>query len=116
MLRADALGAMLKGGGTLYHPVLVQVMVNALGRHPPGTLLELEDGRYARVVAPARSAELWDRPLVRLLDLRTRQLAPEVVDLATGPSGAAGRPRLTGDAPARTGANAVWLVPGPSPC
>jgi HD-GYP domain-containing protein (c-di-GMP phosphodiesterase class II) len=85
VLRADALGAMLRGGGTLYHPVLAQVMVNALGRHPPGTLLELEDGRYARVAAPARSAELWDRPLVRLLDLRTQQLAPEVVDLATGP-------------------------------
>jgi len=85
VLRADALGAMLKGAGTLYHPVLVQVMINALGRHPPGTLLELEDGRFARVAAPARSPELWDKPLVRLLDPRTRQLLPEVVDLARGP-------------------------------
>lgn len=85
VLRADALGAMVKGAGTLYHPVLAQVMVNALGRHPPGTLLELEDGRYARVAAPARAPELWDVPLVRLLDPRTRQLAPEVLDLARGP-------------------------------
>jgi hypothetical protein len=85
VLRADALGAMRKGAGTLYHPVLVQVLVNALGRHPPGTLLELEDGRFARVAAPARSAELWDQPLVRLLDPRTRQLVPEVLDLARGP-------------------------------
>ncbi len=85
VLRADGLGAMLKGAGTLYHPVLVQVMVNALGRHPPGTLLELEDGRYARVAAPARSRELWDRPLVRPLDPRTREQQPEIVDLAKGP-------------------------------
>lgn len=85
VLRADALGAMLKGAGTLYHPVLVQVMVNALGRHPPGTLLELEDGRYARVAAPARSPELWDKPLVRPLDPRTREVQGQVLDLAGGP-------------------------------
>jgi HD-GYP domain-containing protein (c-di-GMP phosphodiesterase class II) len=85
VLRADALGAMVKGAGTLYHPVLVQVLVNALGRYPPGTLLELEDGRFARVAAPARAPELWDKPLVRMLDPRTRQLAPEVLDLARGP-------------------------------
>jgi len=85
ILRADALGAMLKGGGTLYHPSLAQAMVNALGRHPPGTLLELEDGRYARSTAPARSPELWDKPIVRLLDPRTGQLRVEMLDLAEGP-------------------------------
>jgi hypothetical protein len=85
VLRADALGAMRKASGTLYHPVLVQVMVNALGRHPPGTLLELEDGSYVRVCAPARSPELWDRPLARPLDPRTRELRPQVLDLARGP-------------------------------
>jgi HD-GYP domain-containing protein (c-di-GMP phosphodiesterase class II) len=85
VLRADALGAMAKAGGTLYHPVLAQVMVNALGRHPPGTLLELEDGTFARVAAPARSPELWDKPLVRPIDPRTRQLRAEIVDLAKGP-------------------------------
>jgi hypothetical protein len=85
VLRADALGAMVKAGGTLYHPVLVQVMINALGRHPPGTLLELEDGRFVRVAAPARSPELWDRPQVRALDPRTRQPGPEILDLAQGP-------------------------------
>lgn len=85
VLRADGLGAMVKAAGTLYHPVLVQVMVNALGRHPPGTLLELEDGRYVRVAAPARSPELWDRPLVRPVDVRTHELSAEIVDLARGP-------------------------------
>jgi hypothetical protein len=85
VLRADALGAMAKAGGTLYHPVIVQVAINALGRHPPGTLVELDDGRLARVAAPARSQELWERPLVRPIDPRTRQLLPDVVDLAKGP-------------------------------
>lgn len=76
-LRADVLGAMLRAG-TLYHPALVQLLVNALGRHPPGTLVELEDGRRARVAAPARAPELWERPLVALLDAagaRTGELA-----------------------------------------
>lgn len=86
VLRADGLGAMRKGSGTLYDPVLVQVMINVLGRHPPGTLLELEDGRYARVCAPARSPELWDKPLARLLDPRTRELGPHLLDLAKGPA------------------------------
>jgi hypothetical protein len=82
--RADALGAMLKAGGKLYHPVLAQLLVNALGRHPPGTLLELEGGQLGRVTAPARGADLWDRPLVRLLDPRTHALSGDLVDLARG--------------------------------
>jgi hypothetical protein len=85
VLRTDALGAMLRGAGTLYHPALVQALVNALGRHPPGTLLELEDGRYARSAAPARAPELWDVPLVRLVDPHSRALAPEVLDVARLP-------------------------------
>jgi len=82
--RADALGAMLKAGGKLYHPVLAQLLVNGLGRHPPGTLLELEGGHFGRVAAPARGAALWDRPLVRLLDPKTHALAEDLVDLARG--------------------------------
>ena len=83
--RAEALGAMLKAGGRLYHPVLAQLLVNALGRFPPGTLLELGDGRYGRVTAPVRRPELWDRPLVRLLDQRSQLPTGELVDLADGP-------------------------------
>ena len=82
--RADALGAMLKAGGKLYHPVLAQLLVNALGRHPPGTLLELEGGQLGRVTAPARGADLWDRPLVRLLDPGSHALSDDLVDLARG--------------------------------
>jgi hypothetical protein len=86
VLRADALGAMLKASGRAYHPVLAQLLVNALGRHPPGTLVELDDGRQARVAAPARGPELWDRPLLRLLDPSTRQPTGGFLDLARGGS------------------------------
>ena len=82
--REAALGAMLKAGGRLYQPALAQLLVNALGRFPPGTLLELGDGRFGRSTAPARGAELWDKPLVRLLDPATRLPVGALVDLARG--------------------------------
>ncbi len=85
VLRGDALGAMAKAAGQVYHPIIAQVTINALGRYPPGTLLELEDGRFARVAAPARSPELWALPLVRPIDPRTRQPSDEIVDLVKGP-------------------------------
>jgi hypothetical protein len=82
--RDAALGAMLKAGGKLYQPVLAQLLVNALGRFPPGSLLELDDGRLGRSTAPARGAELWEKPLVRLLDPATRRPVGELLDLARG--------------------------------
>jgi HD-GYP domain-containing protein (c-di-GMP phosphodiesterase class II) len=82
--RSDALGAMVKGAGRLYHPILPQLLVNALGRWPPGTLVELDGKRYGRVAVPARGEELWDKPLVRRLDPTTRALTEEWIDLAQG--------------------------------
>jgi len=82
--RDAALGAMIKAGGKLYQPALAQLLVNALGRFPPGTLLDLGDGRFGRSTAPARGAELWDRPLVRVLDPATRRPIGELLDLARG--------------------------------
>jgi hypothetical protein len=78
--RADALGAMVKAGGRLYHAGLAQTLVNALGRHPPGTLVELSDGGLGRVASPARGRELWDRPLVKRLDPKTRLPSGPLVD------------------------------------
>lgn len=82
--RARILGAMLAAAGRVYHPILPRLLVNALGRHPPGTLLELEGGLLGRVAAPARGPELWDRPLLRRLDPATRGLTGEWIDLALG--------------------------------
>jgi hypothetical protein len=83
--RADALGAMLRAGGRYYHPALAQVLVNVLGRHPPGTLLELADGRIARVAAPPASPDRWELPPVQHLDPVSRAPAGPLLDLATGP-------------------------------
>jgi hypothetical protein len=81
---ADALGAMWQAAGSYYHPELTQAMVNALGRNPPGTLLELDDGRVARCVSPVRSPETFAAPLVRIFDHRTGKLAGDRIDLALG--------------------------------
>ncbi len=78
----DALGAMSRAAGQLYQPALAQVMVNVLGRYPPGTLLELDDGRFARSVSPVRSPETFAQPLIRVYDIRTRALSGEREDLA----------------------------------
>jgi hypothetical protein len=80
--RPDALGAMLKAGGRLYHPGLVQALVNGLGRYPPGTLVELADGSFGRVATPARGQDLWEKPLVKRLDPRTRLATGPMVDTA----------------------------------
>jgi hypothetical protein len=63
------LAAMLKWSGTRYDAVLLQLLVNALGAYPPGTLLRLEDGRVVRSVAPARGPETFAPPLARCLRL-----------------------------------------------
>ncbi|HEY7725269.1 MAG TPA: HD domain-containing protein, partial [Anaeromyxobacteraceae bacterium] len=82
---ADVLSAMSLAAGSLYHPVLAQLFVNALGRYPPATLVELEDGRCARVTSPARSPETFATPLARLVDARSGALG-DLVDLAGGPA------------------------------
>jgi hypothetical protein len=82
---ADALGGISRAAGKVYDPVLAQVLVNALGAFPPGTLLELEDGRLARSVSPVRTPETFAAPLARLYDPAARALATERIDLALGP-------------------------------
>jgi hypothetical protein len=71
-----ALAAMLKWSGTRYDPVVLQLLVNALGAYPPGTLVRLEDGRVLRSAAPARSAEAFAHPLARCLRLADGSPAP----------------------------------------
>jgi hypothetical protein len=82
--RAAALSAVAKAGGTLYHPALAQVMVNALGLHPPGTPLELADGRVVRVAAPPASPDRFGRPLVQATQPGTRLPAGPTFDLGAG--------------------------------
>jgi HD domain len=79
-----ALAVMLKWSGTRYDAALLQVLINALGAYPPGTLLQLEDGRVVRSVTPARSAGSFAVPLARAVrDARGAPASPDLppVDL-----------------------------------
>jgi hypothetical protein len=72
---------MLKWAGTRYDAVVLQLLINALGAYPPGTLLKLEDGRVVRSAAPARSPETFATPLARCLRLADGSAAPEDLPL-----------------------------------
>jgi hypothetical protein len=74
-----ALAVMLKWAGTRYDAVLLQLLVNALGAYPPGTLLRLDDGRIVRSAVPARSPETFAHPLARCLRLANG--SPAAADL-----------------------------------
>jgi hypothetical protein len=71
-----ALALMLKGAGTRYDPALLQLLINALGAYPPGTLLRLADGRVVRSAAPARGGEAFAAPLARCVRLADGSAAP----------------------------------------
>lgn len=64
---AMAIASMAAGAGTRYDPVLLQLMINRLGYHPPRTLLRLEDGRIVRAVSLVRSPETFTTPRTVLL-------------------------------------------------
>lgn len=76
-----ALALMLKGAGTRYDPVLLQLLINALGAYPPGTLLRLEDGRVVRSASPARGPEAFATPLARCVRLAGGAAAPAELPL-----------------------------------
>jgi hypothetical protein len=80
----EALARMAAAAGTVYDSTLLQLFVNAMGRFPLGTLLNLADGRVGRVVSPVRACETFALPLVRVERLADRAaFVPEaIVDLA----------------------------------
>jgi len=82
---SDVLGAMARAAAAFYDPLLVRIFVNGLGRWPPGTLLELADGRRARSISPVRDPATFAAPLVRLCEPATGVPAGELLDLAQGP-------------------------------
>jgi hypothetical protein len=84
--RGAALAAMLRGGGTLYHPALAQVLVNALGRYPPGEHVEVADGSRAIVAAPPATPEAFESPVVSLVGRAGGRADGALVDTARGPA------------------------------
>jgi hypothetical protein len=71
-----ALAAMAGGVGP-YDPTLFQALVNRLGRYPPGTRLELVDGRVVRSISLTRGAGSFEKPRVVTQD-------GQIVDLLEG--------------------------------
>ena len=60
---ALALAQMSTRRGTYYDPILLQAFINAVGKYPPGTLLELEDKRWVRSRSVTRSPETFAKPI-----------------------------------------------------
>ena len=67
LLPPDALTEIWRHRGTAFDPLVVQALVNQLGRYPAGTLVEINDGSLAAVVRCGGDAEKFDRPTVRVV-------------------------------------------------
>jgi hypothetical protein len=87
---AEALVGMLPGAGTRYDPVLLQLFVNRVGRFPPNTLLELDDGRVVETTSLVDEPASFGAPraVVRRMPDGRPPKRVVIVDLAVE-----GRPR-----------------------
>lgn len=81
---AEALGRMARHSPSRYDPALLQLLINHLGRFPPGTRIQLKDGRVVRVVSGVRSPGTFDKPRTVVTRLADGTVPTEeiVVDLA----------------------------------
>lgn len=75
---------LLAGRENRFDPVLVNLLHEVVGTHPPGSLVRLADGRHAVVTQPAKRPAPPDRPtVVTLLDRNGEPLeTPEELNLA----------------------------------
>ncbi len=73
----DALAALQLARAGRFDPVVVQALVNALGRYPPGTRLLLSDGREVVVVSTPTSPRDFSRPRCALVRWGGRHRARE---------------------------------------
>ena len=65
---AQAIGSTSGGAGIRYDPVLFQAFINRMGRYPPGTLLQLADGRVVLTTSVVRSRETFGQPRAITVD------------------------------------------------
>jgi HD domain len=78
---ATAQASMWAARGTLYDADLLALFVQIMGLYPPGSLLELSDGRWVVSVSGGRDAERFAWPRARVVrdkDGRTRDGAEEI--------------------------------------
>ncbi len=102
MSPARAVGSMWSARGTAYDPDLLSLFVQLMGRYPPGSLIELSDGRWAVSVSGGRDRAHFEKPIIRIVrDTNGAACdATEVIDLFQ--EYASVQPRLLID---QTGAN-----------
>ena len=62
-----AQAAMWAARGTVYDPDLLALFVRMMGLYPPGSLLELSDGRWVASLSGGRDAERFAWPVARLI-------------------------------------------------
>jgi hypothetical protein len=81
-----ALEYMAGAAGDEYDPLLLQLFINHVGRFPPGTLLELDDGQWGLVISGVRLPRWFSKPLLRVVRRADggRPSANETLDLAQG--------------------------------
>jgi HD-GYP domain-containing protein (c-di-GMP phosphodiesterase class II) len=79
----QALRRITRGTGEMYDPLLVRLFAAMVGRYPPGSLVELDNGELAIVVARGQQLEGQSRPLVlRIRDEMGLPLRPTTLDLS----------------------------------
>ncbi|MEW6367317.1 MAG: HD domain-containing phosphohydrolase [Acidobacteriota bacterium] len=110
MVPARALGLMW--AAHTYDPDLLALFVQLMGRLPPGSLLELSDGRWAVSVSGGRDRERFTWPVVRIVRCAdgTPPTVPETIDLYE--SRASLRPKRLLDPTAREQRDLQGLVEG----
>lgn len=83
-----AQGMMWAARGGIYDTDLLALMVQQLGLYPPGSLVELSDGRAAVSLSGGRDAERFAWPLVAIL---RRPNGPAATEPGDGPGPGGGR-------------------------
>ncbi len=77
----DAIARMYAARGTHYDPVLMQLFVNRLGCFPPGSILELKDGRWVLVISGVRRPRWFAQPLTQVVRLADGTFPDEPAEL-----------------------------------
>ena len=88
----QALATLQAEAGTVFDPVLVQALVNGLGRYPPGTHVSVSPSIEGVVVGLPEGKADWDKPKVRVVSSGTDVVeAGSVLDMAHFPGSIAAR-------------------------
>ena len=83
----EALASLQAEVGTFFDPIIVQALVNGLGRYPPGTQVLINHAIHGVVVGLPTGQEDWDKPRVRVTQSNSDMVEAEaVLDMSSFPS------------------------------